>query len=356
MGRTFFLSLISVLIGLAGTAVLAELALRFLPVNESMEAQAVDAENPILHFAPNRRLRWSRGWNFPLVNSIRVNNYGFVNDKDYRAGGGKAVLAVIGDSFVEAAMTPFAETLQGRLAKRLEGWGEVYSFGTSGAALSQYWALADFARRAFSPRTMVFVIVDNDFDESLLKYKSAPGFHYFVPAAPGRREGGLKLHRVDYRPGLLKRIARRFALARYLAVNVNIRIADGGEEGRTPPAVIEDSKDAVDAFLEMLPDKAGLEAKRILLVVDGFRQAIYEGGGLEGAKSSFFGVMRAYFMERARSRGYGVIDMQPIFEKAYARDRKPFEYPTDGHWNGYAHGLAAEAAARNLPESLIPQP
>ena len=46
----------------------------------------------------------------------------------------------------------------------------------------------------------------------------------------------------------------------------------------------------------------------------------------------------------AGKRGFVVIDMQPVFEAAYRRDGRRFEFPTDTHWNGHAHGLLAEAA------------
>ena len=47
--------------------------------------------------------------------------------------------------------------------------------------------------------------------------------------------------------------------------------------------------------------------------------------------------------EEYRSRGYEVIDMQPIFRDHYKKYGKRFEFPTDGHWNALGHGVVFEA-------------
>ena len=59
----------------------------------------------------------------------------------------------------------------------------VYSFGTQSSTLSSYLAYADYVAKLFHPQTIVFIIIGNDFDESLLKYKNEPGHSYFVEEA-----------------------------------------------------------------------------------------------------------------------------------------------------------------------------
>lgn len=68
--------------------------------------------------------------------------------------------------------------MHGRLARFAGARGRVYSFASSGSPLSQYLAYAELARDRFRPDALVVVVVGNDFDESLLEYNSAPGFHY----------------------------------------------------------------------------------------------------------------------------------------------------------------------------------
>src|SRR5690606_25729789 len=145
---------IAIALGLVVPIGAAELALRLLPVNEGLMVQPVNASNPVFHFAPNRSSVWSRDWDFKLVNYVRTNNAGFVNDQDYRKDDPRPLLAVVGDSYVEALMVPFGQTLHGRLAAASAPWGRVYSFGGSGAPLSQYLVWAQYAREEWNANAL----------------------------------------------------------------------------------------------------------------------------------------------------------------------------------------------------------
>src|SRR2546430_6699340 len=165
------LSLASIVFGL----LVPEVALRFLPVSSGLRSMPVTAANPVLHFTPDRPFTNSLGWNMHNVVHGRVNNAGFVNDQDY-VRDGLPLIAVIGDSFIEAQMVPYAESLQGRLAAALKDRFRVYSFAGSGAPLSQYLIWARHAVREFGARAVVINVVGNDFDESLSAYRIGPGF------------------------------------------------------------------------------------------------------------------------------------------------------------------------------------
>jgi hypothetical protein len=97
--------------------VLAEIILRFLPVQSGLRTMPVNAENPVFHFTPERDVIFSRAWNFDMVNYRRVNNAGWVNDQNYQHQTETPLLAIVGDSYIEAMMVPYAETLYGRLAR-----------------------------------------------------------------------------------------------------------------------------------------------------------------------------------------------------------------------------------------------
>src|SRR5204862_5996029 len=129
----------------------AEIALRFLPVSTGLRSTPVTAADPVLHFTPNRPFVNSLGWNMHNVVHGRVNNAGFVNEQDY-VRDGPPLIAVIGDSFIETQMVPYAESLQGRLAAALKDRFRVYSFAGSGAPLSQYLIWAGFAVREYGAR------------------------------------------------------------------------------------------------------------------------------------------------------------------------------------------------------------
>ncbi len=81
------------------------------------------------HFAPNRDITYSAGWDLHRVIHHRINNAGFYNPVDYRGDGALPTLAVVGDSYVEAMMVDYASTCAGRLADDLGDSGRVYTFG-----------------------------------------------------------------------------------------------------------------------------------------------------------------------------------------------------------------------------------
>ena len=352
-------------IGLAGALLLLEIVLRFLPVREPLETQPVTAENPYLHFKPNNDVLYSSGWNFEVVNRVHVNNYGFVNDQDYDPKAATPLFAIIGDSYVEAAHVPYAQTLQGRVAAVLQPRARVYSFAASGAALSQYLAYARFARDVFQPRSLAIVIIGNDFDESLFEYKQDPGFHYFK-----RADGaGFALELVPLHPSRLHQILRKSALARYVNSTGLVELATrkaraltGGERqqfvgnvaSEVEPERLRKSRDAIDFFLAELPRVAGIAPADIVMVVDGERPHLYDVAELQSVASSYFAQMRRYFLERARAAGYAVVDLQPRFIDRHKRERIRFEWKNDAHWNAYGHEEAAKAVLQTgVPQRLM---
>ncbi|MBF0292870.1 MAG: hypothetical protein HQK86_12020 [Nitrospinae bacterium] len=335
-----------------------EALLRFFPVSTRRHVQPVNSASPIMHYKPNNEFTFSSGWNFTLVNRGHINNYGYVNDHDYLPDVKTPLLAVIGDSYIDALMTPFAETVHGRLWDCFNPDYRVYSFSVSGSPLSQYLAYTRYVAETFAPKVVAVLVVGNDFDESVLRYKNGPGFHYFKE----QPDGGLAFTRVDFDPieqyGYLPGFIGDSALLRYFALNLQASILlnrkyfrwrqtsqpfVGNTSASADSERVELSKKAVNYFLEQMPGSARLEARNIVFIVDGLRDLIYEKGKLEEFAGAYFPVMREYFIQQAKARGFTVVDMQPVFVEHYKKHGQRFEYKTDGHWNGLAHGLAAKA-------------
>lgn len=353
---------IAIALGLFGPLVALEMMLRLLPVAEWLRSQSVTNDDPYLRYVPNQDRLWSVGWNFQIINRVHVNRQGFVNQQDYDPAARSPLLAVVGDSYVEALVIPYDDTLHGRLAKAVGARGRVYSFGIAGATLSQYLAYAEHARNVYHPEGMAIVVVDNDFDESLLEYKSAPGFHYLKR----REDGSLELTLVPYHSdsSWLKSAARESALFRYLyPLGLHALIArikgrgpavEYAGRGRAPAQAhaerVERSRQAVDFFLNELPRYSGLPEARIALLVDGMRPELYDGGKLSAADASFFAAMRRHFIDQARRRGYVTVDMQERFIARHACDGARFEWVIDGHWNSAAH----EEAMLAVLDSAVP--
>jgi hypothetical protein len=351
--RQFWFALIAV----AGTTALllglAEAVLRFLPVASAMRVQPVNAAKPVYHFAPNRDFVFSRGANFALVNRGHVNNAGFVNDQDYRKDD-TPLLAVIGDSYIEALMVPYAETLHGRLATANAGKLKVYSFGASGAPLSQYLVWARHAVQAYGASRLIINVVGNDFDESLAAYRTGHGFWHYVPDA----NNDLRLRLFAYRPTVAGKIAAASALGRYLAFNLEIgqrwlelralmfggpamaapRYA-GNTSADTSEPRMGDSLAAVEAFFRDLPGMTGLPPDRILFTLDGLRYPDVAAA----ARGTYFDLMRQAFRRKAAALGYDALDLDEAFFERHRRTGELFEFPGDAHWSGIGHGVVFDA-------------
>ncbi len=129
--------LTAIAVGVLLPPLVLEVVLRFTPTISSLERRAVDRDNSTARDQPDREFTWPTGWFFYLVNRGRINGAGFVNAQEYVAETPEPLLAIVGDSYVEALMVPYEATIQGRLARELSARGRVYSFAMSGAPLSQ---------------------------------------------------------------------------------------------------------------------------------------------------------------------------------------------------------------------------
>ncbi len=334
--------------------VIAEVVCRILPVNQGLRAQPVNAETPIFRFAADRSATWSEGWDFAIVNTVRVNNAGFVNDHDYDPAATSPLIAVIGDSYIEAGIVPSAETVQGRLAAAAGVGGRVYSFAASGAGLSQYLVWAAHAADVYRPDAFVFTIIANDFSEALWHHGRSPGFHHFERLSDGTAE----LRRVDYAPSTARQLLRRSALAMYLVTNVKAHTAFdvdvqalGDDDQRWVGNIAAEATDlqlddyqwAVDRFLERLPEATGVAADRIIIMADGIRPQLYQPQDLVAAEDSVWAIMRRYVLSAAAAQGHVAIDLQDAFIADHDERGQRFEFPTDSHWNGVGHEVAAQA-------------
>ncbi len=351
--RELLLGSLTVVVTVAICLVIAEVVLRFLPVSSGMRTVEVTAQSPVFHFTPNRDFVFSRDWDMAQANRGHVNNAGFVNDQDYHQDDKLPLLAVVGDSMIEAAMLPYRETVHARLASAHAGKLRVYSFAAAGAPLSQYLIWARHAVREYGAQALLISVISNDFDESHSAYKTGPGFWHYVPEANGE----LRLRLFEYRPGLLRNAAVATALGRYLVFNLQAgqswlelkamlfggpAMAAPGDAGGSAAADekrVRDSIAAVDAFFRDLPEYTGLPPSRILFTVEGFRYADLAAA----SAGSYLDRVRRALLEKAAALGYDAIDLDPPFFEHYRRTGERVELPRDGHWTGAYHGVTFDA-------------
>jgi hypothetical protein len=361
--RAFFLNLLTVGVSLLVALLLLEAGLRFMPVAWAPPVVPPSADNPIQRYQPNTPFTWSIGWNFAVVNHGRTNAQGFVADYDYDAAARTPLVAVLGDSYVEALMVPFRETLTGRLQAALGDKGRAYAIAQAGSPLSQYVAYAQHACAVYRPQRVVVVVVGNDFDESVFAHRARDGIHHLYP----KPEGGFDFRLTPPRaPGLLGTIARHSALALYVARTINIvyllhrcgaaqaqapqQTYVGNTSASASAARLAEGEAVIDWFVGALAKAACLAPKDIVLAVDAMRPQIYDPASLAPARETYYGRMRASLIAKAAGAGYKVVDMEGPMRAAYERDRQLFEHPMDGHWNARGHAVAAEAVRAALSD------
>ena len=362
--RTAAFALITIMVGCAIPLVGAEIALTFLPVSTYPETTPVDEAHPVVHFRPNRSYVTSIGARLERPTRHRTNNAGWVSEQEYDSTATTPLLAVIGDSYVEALVVPSSSALQTRLATDAGPGRRVYSFAMSGWPLSQYLGVADYLRTTYRPSAIVVVVVGNDFDESLAQYRvSRWGLYLFAE----RASDSLELTRTDDLPKPWYWFVRRSSLVRYLRYQLHLdtspravlaSVADGvrGSARDTQyvgnvlraaaPERIALSERVVDQFLRELPQRAQLPGDRIVLVLDGIRPELYDSTALARNADSYVARMRDYLVSQARARGFEVVDMQPIFRAHYETHGQRFESRNEAHWNALGHAVVAEAIAR----------
>lgn len=321
--------------------ILLELIFFLLPTSEVFSRNEVNNENRLLSYKENEDIIFSNKWNFKNIVNKKTNNYGFINSIDYKKDGNPDLM-VIGDSYVDAYQVNNKDSITEQLSNKIKNFN-VYSLSMSGSALSQYLYYAEFAEINFNPKEYLFLIVHNDFDESICKYKKKEGAHCFNEY--------WELELIDFNGyGFWKSLMRKSSVIRYLILNVrinyhkiliNLNIRKKSENINSSTDYnqkVDVSKFMINKFFmnlrKIIPDK------KITLMLDGDRMPIY----IENfKKDQFFNTMKDEVKNKSSLFNIEIIDLDPIFRKHYEKNKKWFEIKNEGHWNKLGHTVAADS-------------
>jgi len=99
----------------------------------------------------------------------RVNNYGWISAVDYQRKElrDKPLVAVIGDSYLEAFHVDVDKSVAALLRDSLHGEYDVYQFGISGASLATYLQITRWVDSEFEPDIIVYLVDDDDLEQSM---------------------------------------------------------------------------------------------------------------------------------------------------------------------------------------------
>jgi hypothetical protein len=326
-----------------------------------------DFVNEVVRYAPGQQGVWrirneiaasfsinAKGWNSPLA------------DYPQERRPGVRRVAVVGDSFVEALQVPvgrsFTEAVQAGLAA--SGPAETYRFAIAGAPLSQYLHMVEREVLATRPDAIVVLLIHNDFDESFV-FK--PG-RYTSSFLKLRIEDGKVAGEVPpqpWRPGAVEWL-RQSAMARYFLYRWQLRPqalvdailgpaqaqvqADAGRFAANIDigAVLSheaEIKVATDYLFNRLTERARSIGAKLLLVMDGDRDAIYSGR-LESPALR----LNRIAAESAKRAGIAFLDLHPVFAADWAEKHQRFDFEADAHWNENGHTVAGAAILEALKE------
>jgi hypothetical protein len=359
--KKFALNGLVFLIGLALIPIALEIGLRFLPVFSGMP---VNRTSEVYSFTPNVTIQRSSNWDMSNARKRQVNNAGFISDQAYDSSAKTPLIAIVGDSYIEAMQVDYKDTTEANLLSKCAPNARVYSFGAQFAPLSQYLSWAQYIGKTYHPKIMVVNIVGNDFEESLFSYQIAknnggvPGMQFYDFSKNTPRLVSIPFQH----EGWLKQALRHSVLAQYLVRNVGVvnlyndyraRLNISNDEYRQSldnvgnvkraykPENLQQSKKAVDSFLSDISRVAQLPPSSIVLTVDAERPLIYSDKGRQDL-SSFFSIMRRYFIDRAKSQGFVVLDLRPAMIEQFKLTGEYFEFTDDNHWNAIGYRLLAQ--------------
>ena len=335
-------------------AILLEVIFRILPTSDSFKLKKVNIDHPIMRYEENRDVTKQIGFNFKHVNVKHVNNYGYASDKDFQKKElqTKPIIAVIGDSYVDAFQVKNKDTFHAILDKGLLSH-DVYPIGISGSPLSQYIAFSRYAAEQFSPRLYIFLIIKNDFDESFKKVKNAPAFHYFNETD--------QLTLAEYNPSIIKKIARKSAFVRYLYIDLKIksqinRLFKNEHipieiQTNTSVNFLELGEEAINKFLYNIKDLT--ETSKVIILLDGDRSSIYNGEMRRNINKPV-NILYEKFKELSISiQNVEIIDLHNFFLNDWIENGKKFNYDYDYHWNEHGHAVAAQILLEKIKNGKL---
>jgi lysophospholipase L1-like esterase len=311
--------------------------------------------NDLVRYQPNQTGVWrirdeiaapfsmnAQGWNSPLPDYPREKRAGMMR------------IAVVGDSFVEAIQVPvdksFAEAISPARTPV-----EVFRYAISGAPMSQYVHMIEREVLAARPDVIVVMLVHNDFDESFI---TRPG-RYTSSFMKLKIENGQVAGEIlptPWRPGSVERL-RQTATARFFLYRWQVRpqlladaifgkaLADGGQSSANIDVDAVMARDveirtATRHLVGRLAALARANGAKLLLAMDGDRSSIY--AERPGSKAL---ALNAIASETATAAGVPFVDLHPVFAADWARNRRRFEFDSDGHWNEYGHLVVAGAVS-----------
>ena len=333
-----------------------ELFFRFVIPASDPPIGCFDKEHNICNFCNKNESGLFTIGKFAQIQTIwTVNNYGWNFPIDYHKNTEeKKIIAVIGDSFVEAFQVNSEKSYPYLLRKKLMPEYDVFAFGISGSPFSQYLNMSRYVNELFDPDILIFNIVHNDFTESIKKL--SPGRSYFMQLVITDQ----KISETTPRPKLnsrqyntWKRIISRSSVIRYIYNNLkmssiyvginNLLSGNNREnkfEGNINTRSVSENRPLVKRSVDYIIGKIVGEnsGKRIIFVLDAPRKSIYENS-IDKSKLKWLHTLMA---EQCNKHNVELLDLTEHMVTDYKKNGIRYNSGIDYHWNEYGHSFISD--------------
>ena len=289
---------------------------------------------------------------------FRINRDGWNSGiSDYREERTPGIgrIAVIGDSYVEAFSVPFDSSFAELTQRNLTERGcpvEVYRFGISGAPFSQYLHVLEHEALDFRPDWVVVSLIHNDFTESF-EFKPGRYTSSFLKLSINGDKVEREISPRPYDPSSWDWL-RFTATFRYLYYTEHlslglVRDLVFGAAPKNYQANIDVDatmrrmhriRVATDYLIGRMAAVAKAHGVKLLFLMDGDRQAIYDGAKNDGQARPL--AINRLVGELTSRHGVPFVDLHPHFARDWQQRRVHFEHEEDWHWNAAGHRLAAD--------------
>ncbi|MFS4491336.1 SGNH/GDSL hydrolase family protein [Maribacter sp. 2308TA10-17] len=290
----------------------------------------------------------------------RINNYGWNSPIDYTTQREKPLIAIIGDSYIEAYQVDVDKSYPSLLRNELKSNYDVYSFGKSGAPLSEYLNYSRYIKKHFNPDTFIFNVVHNDFDENISELNPEVKHMLTLNINDSTITENLPKPNKSFKQyNWKKRMLNKSAFIRYLYINLHIdrTIRNFGKKDNGQKkfnANIEVTKaienkgliiQSVDYILAKLYEEN--PGKRIIFVIDAPRNDIYNNT-LENSSILF---LNEILEKHCSKYNFEYFDLTQPMNNDYKKNQIQFNSELDGHWNEYGHDFISKQIRTYLKTS-----
>jgi hypothetical protein len=329
----------------------------------------------VVRYDPLRFTQGASTFGRLCVGSTRwsINNAGWNSAEDYTSASesGRPLVALFGDSYIEAFQTDPEQHVDAVLQRMLPGTS-AYAFGFSAWYLEQYVAVARYARQRFQPDVIVIFTDQGDVSDSIRENGVVSPFSWQIASLGG---SFVQVPPTEVYVATIKsRLAKRSALVNYLRYNARLALPGmnnaavaqptidlGSADGLQPATAGSGTQTPADARWRTLLPAARYMVQTVCQENPG-TPIIFASHGerylapSEVASAPLSADARAVREACAGNNQCSFLDLRSSFSIDWAEHGVRFESADARHWNAYANRVVARTLADFITKNSLLYP